>query len=121
LWGLVAALTCHSALAADSSNSQSPDRVYLWVALGGALGGVFNALVAPVAVTSLIEYLLASIAACLLRPQASGARPGILELLGVDARVQRLVDVTLPAVFGLAVAAALCTTATTGADALTRR
>jgi hypothetical protein len=122
LVGLVAAaLMCHSALAADRPTASHLTEFYLWVALGGALGGVFNALVAPVVFRSLVEYPLAIVAACLLRPQASGARPGILELLGVDVRVQRLVDVTLPAVFGLAVAAALRATAATGPHALTRR
>src|SRR5262249_34474853 len=40
---------------------------YLWVALGGVLGGLFNAVLAPLIFPALIEYPLVLVAACLLR------------------------------------------------------
>jgi hypothetical protein len=40
----------------------------LFLSVGGALGGVFNALLAPIIFEDVIEYPLALIVACLLRP-----------------------------------------------------
>jgi hypothetical protein len=118
---LVAALMCHAALADDRPAAWHLTEFYLWVALGGALGGVFNAVVAPTVFTSLVEYPVAIVAVCLLRPAASRSRPGILDMLGADPRLGRLVDVTVPAILGLALAAALRATAASGSDTLSRR
>jgi hypothetical protein len=52
------ALACHGELALDRP---APDRLtefYLAIAIGGALGGVFNGLVAPLIFTRLTEYPL---------------------------------------------------------------
>jgi hypothetical protein len=68
---LLSALVCHGRLSEDRPPGSQLTEFYLWVALGGALGGVFNAVVAPVAFNSIVEYPLAIVAACLLRP----ARP----------------------------------------------
>ena len=43
----VAALMCHARLAADRPPAARLTEFYVWVALGGVLGGVFNAIVAP--------------------------------------------------------------------------
>jgi len=64
----VSALVCHGRLADDRPPSEHLTAFYLWVALGGALGGVFNAVVAPLVFNSVVEYPLAIVAACLLRP-----------------------------------------------------
>jgi hypothetical protein len=47
---------------------------YLWVALGGALGGVFAAFVAPVVFTNIGEYPLAIVLSCMLLAPSSGDR-----------------------------------------------
>jgi SAM-dependent methyltransferase len=52
----VVALACHGALAADRPAPDHLTAFYLVISLGGVLGGVFNALVAPVVFTSLAEY-----------------------------------------------------------------
>ena len=117
----VAALMCHAALALDRPPAGRLTEFYLWLALGGALGGVFNALLAPALFASLTEYPLAIVAACLLRPAAARARPGVLALLGAGERVNGLIDVSLPALFGLALAAALRLTHVAGAQGLDRR
>ena len=60
-----------------------PDGVLPLVALGGALGGAFNVLVAPVLFTTVLEYPLMLVAACALRPSTlvvPEARPGRLRL-----------------------------------------
>jgi len=51
----VAALACHGELARDRPPARRLTEFYIWVAVGGALGGVFNALLAPVLFVSLLE------------------------------------------------------------------
>ena len=71
-----AALACHGELARRRPPAQQLTRYYLWVAVGGALGGLVNALVAPAVFTSVLEYPLALILACALRPAAAQPEPG---------------------------------------------
>ncbi len=68
----VSALVCHRRLADDRPPSGQLTEFYLWIALGGALGGVFNAVVAPVVFDSVVEYPLAIVLICLLRPADPG-------------------------------------------------
>ncbi|MHC4405470.1 MAG: fused MFS/spermidine synthase, partial [Planctomycetota bacterium] len=70
----VAALTFHGALAQDRPASVHLTEFYLWIAVGGMLGGVFNALVAPLAFPWGLEYPLTMLAACLLYPAALHAQ-----------------------------------------------
>lgn len=65
----VAALVCHGQLAADRPAARHLTDFYLWVAVGGALGGAFNAVVAPSVFSRLVEYPFALFLACLLRPR----------------------------------------------------
>ena len=62
------ALVLHGELAASRPAPKHLTEFYLWMALGGALGGAFNALVAPVVFKSIAEYQLMVVAACFLRP-----------------------------------------------------
>lgn len=64
----VAALVCHSQLANDRPSITHLPEYYLWIAAGGALGSFFNVLVAPVLFTSVLEYPLAIVLACMLQP-----------------------------------------------------
>jgi SAM-dependent methyltransferase len=66
----VAALMCHCRLAAERPPVQKLTAFYLWMSVGGVLGGGFNALVAPTLFSKfgLVEYPLVILAACLLRP-----------------------------------------------------
>jgi SAM-dependent methyltransferase len=52
------ALLCHMALAARRPDASALTEFYLWIAVGGALGGVFVAIVAPFAFSTVIEYPL---------------------------------------------------------------
>ncbi len=54
----LAALVCHSELAASRPSSRSLTEFYLWMSFGGVLGGVFNVLVAPLVFHSVAEYPL---------------------------------------------------------------
>ncbi len=67
----IVAMVCHGELAADRPSVARLTQFYLWVAFGGALGGLFNTLVAPVIFHSVAEYPLGLVAACLLRPDAA--------------------------------------------------
>src|SRR4051812_9716397 len=66
---VVAALACHMQLAADRPAGRHLTDFYLWLGVGGALGGVFNAIVAPVVFSRIVEYPLALFLACFLRPR----------------------------------------------------
>jgi hypothetical protein len=103
----VAGLMCHGRLAADRPSPRHLTEFYLWVALGGALGGAFNALVAPLVFPSLVEYPLALVAACLLRPAPPKKRPEVLEFFLRDERPTRWMDAIVPSLLGGAVALAL--------------
>lgn len=62
----VTALVCHQALAAARPDPSALTEYYVWISAGGALGGLFNVLVAPVAFRSFIEYPLGMGVAVLL-------------------------------------------------------
>jgi hypothetical protein len=67
----VTALMCHGELAHGRPSTEYLTEFYLWIAFGGTLGGVFNTLVAPQAFTSIAEYPVVIVVACLLRPTLS--------------------------------------------------
>ena len=63
------ALVCHGELAKRRPAPSRLTEFYLWMSLGGVLGGAFTALLAPVIFDTVLEYPLALVAACLLRPR----------------------------------------------------
>jgi hypothetical protein len=63
------ALVCHGELAKDRPSTKHLTEFYLWMSVGGVVGGMFNALVAPVLFTGIVEYPLAIALACFLRPR----------------------------------------------------
>jgi SAM-dependent methyltransferase len=69
----IAAMVCHARLAADRPEPERLTEFYLWMSLGGVLGGLFNTLLAPVLFNSVVEYPLALVAACWLRLEATRA------------------------------------------------
>ncbi|MDQ3908080.1 MAG: hypothetical protein M3268_07015, partial [Acidobacteriota bacterium] len=69
LFFFVAALMCHTRLADDRPSASHLAEFYLWLAAGGALGGLFNAIVAPLVFDRVVEYPLAVVAACALVPR----------------------------------------------------
>ncbi len=64
----LAALVCHGVLASLRPEPARLTSFYLAVAVGGALGGCFNALVAPLIFDRVAEYPLALVLACLALP-----------------------------------------------------
>jgi hypothetical protein len=69
----VAAMLAHGQLAADRPDPSHLTRFYLLLAVGGVLGGLFNAILAPVLFDQVLEYPLVLVAALLLRPGWSPA------------------------------------------------
>jgi spermidine synthase/uncharacterized membrane protein YczE len=71
-------LVCHGELARDRPPPEHLTAFYFWLSLGGVLGGLFNALVAPLVFTKLgmVEYPLALVLAAAVRPRAGGAEGG---------------------------------------------
>lgn len=63
----VAAMVCHARLAADRPEPERLTEFYLWLSIGGVLGGLFNTLLAPLLFNAVVEYPLALVAACWLR------------------------------------------------------
>jgi hypothetical protein len=87
----VLALGCHQTLATLRPPPQRSTEFYLWLAAGGALGGLFNVFVAPLVFPTLLEYPLGFVAAALLRARPVDWSPSERE---------RRRDVTLPLVLG---------------------
>jgi hypothetical protein len=103
----VVAMALHGELARDRPPARHLTGFYLWVAAGGALGGVFNALLAPILFDSFLEYPLAIVLACLLRPTRSARDDGF----------SRALDISLPLMLGLFVSIFLFGLRSAGSEA----
>jgi len=90
----VIAMVCHGELAKTRPRAKYLTEFYIWMSVGGVLGGLFNAMLAPAVFSSIVEYPLVIAAACLLRPKPDPSK---------SAGRGRWFDVALPAaiVFGL--------------------
>jgi hypothetical protein len=87
------ALYCHTTLRDDRPPEGRLTQFYLWLAVGGAIGGMFNALIAPQIFALVIEYPLALVVgALLLRSDERGTK----------SRTDRIWDVGVPLIVGAA-------------------
>src|SRR5262249_39203465 len=81
----VASMVCHGELARDRPATRYLTQFYLLMSVGGVLGGVFNALVAPVVFSGIAEYPLVLVLACLLMPDLEAEKrtqPGPVRGIG---------------------------------------
>ena len=86
----VVCMVCHGELARRRPPVAKLTEFYLFLSIGGVLGGAFNALLAPLIFPGVLEYPLALVAACLAKPETErddAARPELdvglaLALLG---------------------------------------
>ena len=69
----VTAMVCHGELVRRRPLVRDLTDFYLWIGIGGMMGGVFNAIIAPILFESVLEYPLALILACMLRPTLATA------------------------------------------------
>ncbi len=94
----LAALLCHGELAADRPSARHLTEFYWWLAVGGAVGGLFTAIVAPLVFNDFYEYPLAIVGAAFLRPALSRA---------IDGKGARIADFALPAAMAALLATAI--------------
>jgi SAM-dependent methyltransferase len=80
LFLFVASLVCHGQLADERPHASQLAEFYLCLAAGGALGGLFNALVAPLVFNTVVEYPLVILLASYLRPAFRRERGRLLGL-----------------------------------------
>jgi hypothetical protein len=105
----VAAYVCHLQLAEDRPGVEHLAEFYLWLAVGGVAGGIFNALVAPLVFKTVLEYPLVILLACFLCPPLRrGERLSIFRRSRFDEPEtpedetrERRFDLALPLVIGL--------------------
>ncbi len=71
---LAAAMTCHGRLARERPSTEHLTEYYFLMSLGGMLGGVANAILAPIFLPIVFEYQLALVASVLLRPRVLGRK-----------------------------------------------
>lgn len=92
----LASLLCHGELASSRPTADRLTEFYLWIGVGGVLGGIFNALAAPAIFNGVVEYPLALVMACFAR-QPDSSRTS------TASRRQdfRLAVVVTAAIFGL--------------------
>jgi hypothetical protein len=86
-----AAMVCHGELAQRRPSGQYLTEFYLCMSIGGVLGGIFNALLAPLMFSSVLEYPLVLVLACALRPAMKEESEPVL---------RRRLDFALPLVVG---------------------
>lgn len=98
LFFFVAAFVCHGQLADDRPHAAQLTEFYLWLSVGGMLGGMFNSLLAPMIFDTVAEYPIAIVLALMLRPRQTEV---------TDSIFTRWMDLAWPA--GLAVMTAALT------------
>ncbi len=79
----IIAMVCHGELAKTRPSVDHLTTFYLWMAVGGLLGGIFNALIAPAIFNEIWEYPLVLIFACFLRPLISEKEKTPLIIVGM--------------------------------------
>lgn len=96
----IVALLCHGALADDVPDAGLATEFYIWLSVGGALGGVFNALIAPQLFDSVLEYpLVLALAAAVIVPRGGAPSAEPRDVLRAPDRARAL-DVALPIALG---------------------
>ncbi len=85
------ALICHQALSARRPDPARLTDFYLSIALGGVIGGAFNAFAAPVVFNAVWEYPVVLGLACLARPPARGG----MDYLAAGALVSALLTLAI--------------------------
>jgi hypothetical protein len=114
----IAAMVCHGELAADRPPPRQLTEFYLWMSIGGALGGMFNALLAPLLFTTVVEYPLMLVLACLFASPWSVVRSQLQRITDNGQRTmdyRRLwLDLGLPLAIGALVAGLILATRAAG-------
>jgi hypothetical protein len=78
---------CHGKLAQARPGPERLTEFYLALSLGGVLGGIFNAIIAPLLFTALFEYPIAIVAAMLLLKPGPASPSSSLECTGKSSSI----------------------------------
>jgi hypothetical protein len=89
----VVSMTCHGELARDRPDAKHLTEFFLWLSVGGVLGGIVNGMLAPIVFDRILEYPLAIVGACLARPSTDDAP--------ADPKRARIADVAVVAAMAL--------------------
>jgi hypothetical protein len=80
----MAAMICHGRLARNRPHARHLVEFYFWIGLGGMAGGLFNAVLAPAIFSTVLEYPIAMVLACLaFRPagwNANESKPSWMDV-----------------------------------------
>ena len=69
------AMFCHCAIAENKPPVKHLTAYYLWISLGGVLGGFFNSLIAPQIFSDYLEYPLLIVLSCLMIDRFNNSQP----------------------------------------------
>ncbi len=97
---LAIAMECHGELALGRPQVSQLTEFYLWISVGGVLGGIFNSLLAPLIFPTVLEFPLILILAAWLRPAIDQKPEG-----AVAAKKSQRKDLLYPLALGLCTAA----------------
>jgi hypothetical protein len=117
----VAAWMCHSLLAISKPGASHLTEFFFYVSLGGVIGGIFNAIIAPLVFNTLAEYPAALVFAALLMPRREGLKSkplmdaiypaavaGVMILIVLGAKVAGLQASTFRTFLTIGIPAILC-------------
>jgi SAM-dependent methyltransferase len=99
----IVSMVCHGELARRRPGTRYLTEYFLLMSVGGVLGGLFNAIVAPLVFWGLAEYQIAMVGACLLLPPIAQTDRGLFDGLAdrEPKAIRRLIlDLCLPLVVG---------------------
>jgi hypothetical protein len=97
------AMMCHYELAIDRpKNINYLTKYFLMMSVGGVLGGLFNALIAPLIFPLAYEYKVVIVIGCLMVPRLASPSEstGSPELIAFKKKLNRIFDFLLPAITG---------------------
>ncbi len=97
---LAVAMECHGELALGRPQVSQLTEFYLWISVGGVLGGIFNSLIAPLIFPTVLEFPLILILAAWLRPAIDQKQES-----GGALKKSRRNDLLYPLALGLCTAA----------------
>lgn len=92
------AMVCHGEVARSRPGACHLTEFYLWVSMGGVLGGIFNVLLAPVIFNTVAEFPIVLVLAALLCPATNEHE---------DTSRARKLDYLLPTTLGIVTAVAI--------------
>ncbi len=79
----VGAMVCHGELAKRRPATSHLTEFYWWMSVGGVLGGVFIALIAPLIFTVQLEFPISVVLACCLLPRREGPQDKKADLVAL--------------------------------------